>query len=244
MHRLLSRLQRAHTLGTAIIMIASFCGSLALAWQGITAEQEAREDLVRALQLTRDAMEIKFLAADFNGWQTAYAFDIIRGVPDATADKGSSRSKFLTSAAAFRAKLEAMKEDWLTDGERLDIKKSKTSFQAFMHLDRRVIAAYRRGRPSDVQEANAFVLGREIEIFQDISKSITRLAESIAERAAVASQRASAATRRSLWLFIGAGIATFLLATSSTLLLLRLVRQEAHLQTQMAAMANLQRRDD
>ncbi len=225
-------------------MVASFFGALTLAWQGITAEQAARERLIAALKLTREAMEVKFLAADFNGWQTAYAFDIIRGVSGATKDDAASRSKFLSSAAAFGAKLDAMNDERLTSAEKTDLTKSKESFQEFMRVDHEVIADYRRGDVQHVQHANELVLGREIEIFQGISQSITRLTESIVQRAAVASGKASAASSRSQWLFIGAGVATFLLAISSTLLLIRLVARETELLTQLDAITYLQRNED
>ena len=50
-------------------------------------------------------MQLKFRGADFNGWQTAYAFDIIRGLKGATGDSASSRAAFLASAASFRREL-------------------------------------------------------------------------------------------------------------------------------------------
>ena len=46
-----------------------------------------------ALSLTHDAMEAKFHTADVVGCQTGYAFDSLRGVPDAAEDStGSARS--------------------------------------------------------------------------------------------------------------------------------------------------------
>ena len=53
-----------------------------------------------AQSLTADAGTARFRTADFNGWQTAYAFDIARGTPAATSDDGASRKAFLASATA------------------------------------------------------------------------------------------------------------------------------------------------
>src|SRR5436189_6084575 len=36
--------------------------------------------------LTQRALQVKYQAADWNGWQTGYAFDIVRGVPNAASD--------------------------------------------------------------------------------------------------------------------------------------------------------------
>src|SRR2546430_17728590 len=48
------------------------------------------------------AYQVKYQAADWNGWQTGYAFDIVRGVPGAAADSADSRKAFLDSAAKLR----------------------------------------------------------------------------------------------------------------------------------------------
>jgi two-component system cell cycle sensor histidine kinase/response regulator CckA len=51
---------------------------------------------------------VKFRAADFNGWQTAYALDIVRAVPGAANDTSASRAKFLDAAARFDSELRAL----------------------------------------------------------------------------------------------------------------------------------------
>ena len=167
MHKLLLFLHKLRTLGVAILMLASFFAALAFAWQGIAVAESVREKLATALDLTRRAMEVKFLVADFNGWQTAYAFDIVRGTPDATEDDARVRAKFLASAAAFRDKLRTMKEEPSIPDEHPDLETLEKAFQQFMDIDGTVIAAYRGGGTVAVQHANELVLGRELEIFEE-----------------------------------------------------------------------------
>src|SRR2546429_2057863 len=78
----------------------------------------AADSLSRALSRVEAAKQVKFRSADFNGWQTAYAFDIIRGAQGATADTAPSRAAFLGSMASFRSELDALSPlDLSTDGQ-------------------------------------------------------------------------------------------------------------------------------
>lgn len=202
-------------------MLASFFAALVLAWQGIAAEVAAREDLEVALKLTHAAMDLKFLAADVNGWQTAYAFDVVRKVPAASEDSSPHRAKFLASAAAFRAKLDSLSSAWLTEAEAEEWKRASAAFDEFMRIDQDIIAAYRLGRAERQHEANELVLGREIENFETISAIISRLAQSIMDRSHRASDQASKTSATSRWLFVGGGLATLPLLISCLALVFR-----------------------
>ena len=46
---------------------------------------------------------MKFEAADFNGSETAYAFDVVRGAPGATDDTVGNRQQFLDDVQTFQA---------------------------------------------------------------------------------------------------------------------------------------------
>ena len=212
---------RLHSMGISLIMLVSFFGAFTLAWQGISAEISAREKLATALKLTHHAMELKFLAADFNGWQTAYAFDVTRNTPDATNDNSGTRGKFLASAKSFSDKLQDTPVELLTTEESTALKKARVAFEEFMRIDQQVIAAYRQGGAKNIQEANQLVLGREIDTFQEISNIISSLATSIMQRSDQASKDASKASSQSRWLFIGGGIATLPLLFSCMLLVMQ-----------------------
>ncbi|MGH8498253.1 MAG: hypothetical protein ACRERV_05525 [Methylococcales bacterium] len=221
-----------HSIGITLIMLASYFGAFMLAWQGISAEISAREKLAIAFKLTHHAMELKFLAADFNGWQTAYAFDIIRNNSGASDDNSETRGNFLRSANKFRKKLHDTPLELLTTNEIQDLKKASLAFDKFMRIDERVIAAYRLGGTDNIQEANQLVLGQEIDTFQEISNIISNLAESILERSDQSSTDASIASSQSRGLFIGGGMATLPLLFSCIMLVRRSFSLQAKDQSQ------------
>ena len=81
-----------------------------VALNGYSSQGAAAKTLSDRLRLTQEVMQVKFRGADFNGWQTAYAFDIIRGLRGATADSASvaahswlRRRRFAASSPPFSA---------------------------------------------------------------------------------------------------------------------------------------------
>lgn len=213
--------QRISSVGIPLIMLASYFGAFLLAWQGIAAEISAREKLADALKLTHHAMELKFLAADFNGWQTAYAFDVVRNTPGAVEDDSKIRAAFLKSATHFRDKLGDMPRGLLARNEVAHLDKAKSAFEDFMRVDERVISAYRQGGTENEQAASQLVLDLEIDTFQEISNVISDLAASILKRSNQASEEASIASSQSSGLFLGGALATLPLLFVCILLVVR-----------------------
>jgi hypothetical protein len=84
----------------------------------VNGERRAAEALVESGALQRDAVTAKYRDADFAGWQTGYAFDTFRGVPDASSDSVGQRKEFLRSTAAFRDDLARIRTHLLSPAER------------------------------------------------------------------------------------------------------------------------------
>src|SRR5258708_31784317 len=59
-------------------------------------QRDAEVRVVRANDVTRDLLQMKFHIADSNGSETAYSFDAVRGTPGATDDTVGNRKAFLT----------------------------------------------------------------------------------------------------------------------------------------------------
>ncbi|AEV89105.1 histidine kinase [Actinoplanes sp. SE50] len=123
----------------------------------------------QAQRLAESAQQVKFRAADFNGWQTAYALDIIRAVPGATADTSPSRAKFLDAAAKFDSELDALEVLSASSPSARTVDAVREAFEAFMTLDRTVVTLYRSGKPADRRAASELVLGREIQLYGQIA---------------------------------------------------------------------------
>ena len=197
-----------------------------VALNGSSSQGTAAKTLSDRLRLTQEVMQVKFRGADFNGWQTAYAFDIIRGLRGATADSASSRSAFLASAAAFRRGLAAVQRERLTPAERAQVNAASTAFGQFMATDNRAIALYRRGTPTAAVEANALVLGREIRpLFTAISSAVDKLVKSAAADGAAARHDANSAQSSSQTLIILVAVLAVMVSLAIALLLTRHIKR-------------------
>lgn len=158
-----------------ILLTFFFIASIIFGWLGWKVSLQQQAKWREANRLTYLALETKFLAADFNGWQTAYAFDVVRGVPGATEDEAFSRRHFLDSSNHFELELEQIKTNLQLDSELERWSRVKDNFQHYMEIDQQVISAYRSGEPQALEHANELVLGREIDLFTQISHSTEEL---------------------------------------------------------------------
>ncbi|WP_052941465.1 GGDEF domain-containing protein [Chromobacterium subtsugae] len=142
-------------------------------------EENGRAEIVDYIAIAQAAMEVKFDAADLNGWQTGYAFDIIRHVDGATRNDAVSRAEFLRSAGNFRRDIQALRAMPLAADQRNLLDEVQQDFDSFMALDARIIAMYRGGAPAARDKASNLVMGEEIQIFNHISQNTNALAVSI-----------------------------------------------------------------
>jgi methyl-accepting chemotaxis protein len=195
--------------GAVLALLAVIAG---VALWGSSAQGSAAHTLSTKLRLTQEAMQVKFRGADFNGWQTAYAFDIIRRLKGAASDSASSRSAFLKSAASFRQELATVAQESLSPPERQAVQTARSAFDQFMSTDVQVIALYRKGDHSSQPQANSLVLGREISLFTTISGAIDSLVRSVRADSHRASAQASSAQSTATTLTLIAAIIALLVA--------------------------------
>jgi methyl-accepting chemotaxis protein len=166
--------------GSFGIVVALLLVVTAVGIWGGRAQSASTSRVEGAARIATAAGQVKFRAADFNGWQTAYAFDVIRGENGATSDSAPSRKAFLASAAAFGRESAALAALPLAPEERRLVDGMRRSFRAFMQVDRQVIADYRQGTPAATEAANGLVLGKEIRLFTTTSHdadALVRLAQ-------------------------------------------------------------------
>ncbi|GID27812.1 methyl-accepting chemotaxis protein [Paractinoplanes brasiliensis] len=215
-----------------VSMIAVGLSAMAGQRRATAAVQEYRE-------ATRLAMQVKFRSADFNGWQTAYAFDVARGVPGATADTAGSRAAFLASADAFRRELAALRGARLTDAERTAAGRAAELFEEFMSLDKTIIADYRNGRPAALARGHELVAVDEIKLFNEAAAAVDQLVDSVDRNSLLAVKAAEEASRRSSAVMIAAGIVVVLLgAILAALLVSSITRPLRDLNLRLAEIAD------
>ena len=206
--------------GIVAILLVAVAG---VALQGSASQGSAATTLSSQLRLTRDVMQVKFRSADFNGWQTAYAFDVVRGLNGATSDHAASRSAFLASAQSFRSELATVSAQPLSSAERAQLTVASHAFDQFMAADTQVIALYRTRARSAQLQANSLVLGKEITYFTQISTAIAGLVtlSTLDGDHAAASAQSAQSTSTSLTLIISA--AALLMACGLALIITRSV---------------------
>jgi methyl-accepting chemotaxis protein len=208
-------------LGAFGLIVALIVVIMVVGISGGSSQNSAADELSRNVRLARQAMQVKFRGADFNGWQTAYAFDVIRGLPNAASDSSSSRKAFLASAADFRKELGVLSGEQLTAAQRTALNAAKGAFEQFMTTDNRVVSLYRQGTPADLKAANALVLGREITLFEQVSNNTDKVVALIEAQSAQATDAASSAASSARTEMIVAGLIAALLAVGLALVISR-----------------------
>jgi methyl-accepting chemotaxis protein len=161
----------------------------------------------RANPKVEAGFEVKFAAADLNGWQTAYVLD-----------HGKSRAAFTTSQAAFDRALAHLKRVSVDPQDRKDAADLQRDYTGFMRLDGQVWDAVRRG---DMREADRIALGPEIVVYNKLAGAAqTYLAG--ATRDAHAAERSFASTRStSTFMMLTVGAIAVLLAAATAWFLSR-----------------------
>ncbi len=82
-------------------------------YKALSSQAAERQRLVQLTETRTAARTVQYDFADFNGWQTAYAFDVALDGPSAAADTAASRAAFLASVAQTRldlARLQSLAE--------------------------------------------------------------------------------------------------------------------------------------
>jgi methyl-accepting chemotaxis protein len=203
------------------VLLGLVIGIVAVGLWSITTQHAATATLAAFQSTTRQAQEVRFGSADFNGWQTAYAFDIQRGAPGAATDTGTARAAFLKSAAAFDDGLQRLGAQGLTVAEQQTVRTIQDDFAAFMKLDRQIIAEYRSGTPANARHADQLVAVDEIAIFSSIATGLENLVEAVQGAAAQAVIDAESDGNKARGAMIGAGIVIVVLGAVLAIALIR-----------------------
>jgi diguanylate cyclase (GGDEF)-like protein len=175
--------QRPQTLIAALLasVIALFAITLITVQSMSAANLKQQYQDAQAHASERLALEAKYQAADFNGWQTAYAFDIVRGAPIEDLDINPNRLRFVQSSRALRNTLSLLvdQEAHMTNPERTELQTAKEAFAQFMRLDDRIVADYQSSDSSRATRATNLVLGAELDLFSQVTQSMQHLSDSI-----------------------------------------------------------------
>lgn len=232
--RALARLTVRGRLWTSYLALAALLTAVVgVGVYGFSQMRAATEQVEVSMNALHDAMQAKFRTADFAGWQTGYAFDINRGVPDAISDQVGQRASFLASTSAFAEDLDRLTGDQLTGDEAQMLARVRTEFARFMSIDAQIIAGYRTGGSVARNHANELASGASLDVFGTLATTMDKLATAVADRASrkAASTRDEAGTYSAVVLASGvAGIAlAVLFGLAISLSILRPLRRVAEM---------------
>jgi methyl-accepting chemotaxis protein len=179
---------------------------------------DTQRELTSLAALAAAAQTSQFDFADFNGWQTAYAFDVARQGAAATSDTAPGRKAFLDAVTRTRANLTALTRlaDAQPAAQRDRLDAVGAGLDSFMAVDEEIIGLYRRGDARSVDAGDELVLGKEIELFQAAAGQLGAFAADVAaqqEAAASAAARSGRSAMR-LSLITGGLVLAFVLAAA------------------------------
>ena len=185
---------------------------VAVAVTGFQTQRAASEQVREEMHLAGQVMEAKFLTADVAGWQTGYAFDFNRGVPGALSDTERQRKQFLDSAAALRAEYAAIDNGDLNGDARALLQQAGQAFDAFMHIDQRIVQDYRMGTPASIKAGNELASGESLDMFGKTATATSDLAVKVNTRSMQTAASAAASAQTGEQMMILAGIVGLLLS--------------------------------
>ena len=209
---------------------------VALAYSQVSALVATQHELTALAAARSQARVVQYDFADFNGWQTAYAFDVTRLGPSAAADTADSRKAFLTSVARTRAdvtKLAGMStKQYTLSKAHLDA--TAAHLGEFMTVDAQIVGLYRSGDRAARDQADALILGKEIEIFSAGAAEMTTIADGLSVEISRAAKAADAREAHTLTLVLALGALTLGVVLTASLLIARSIRKPLQELTQAA----------
>ncbi|HET9654390.1 MAG TPA: methyl-accepting chemotaxis protein [Kineosporiaceae bacterium] len=163
------------------IFAVALIGIVVLGYAAVTGQLDAQKELAGMAGMRSAAQTMQYDFADFNGWQTAYAFDVAHQGAQAAADTAPSRKSFLDSVARTRTDLATLKKLAAArpDTDQALLVKASDEVDKFMKVDDQIVGLYRQGIPAARTQADALVLGDEIKIFGDAVTNLNSFTDNL-----------------------------------------------------------------
>jgi diguanylate cyclase (GGDEF)-like protein len=176
-------------------VVALLAAAFALGWRTLDLEASDASRMTAQLDAATLGQEAKFLAADLDGAQNAYAFEIRRGNPAAASDKAARRVEFLRIADALKQKLVGFERVKLNADQRATLQSARASLERFMGVDAAIVGAYRSASEARVREGDQLVLGEAISAFRDLTQHLEALVQALQAHGAATGEHMADANR-------------------------------------------------
>lgn len=203
----------------AVLLLLGVLVAVALA--GSSAQVKSTSSLTAAQAADQGVLQLKFRAADTNGWQTAYALDAVRGVQGATLDTSGNRKAFLGAAASFREELAALGQVPALDPHQDDLRSIGSDFETFMATDARAVALFRQGTTTARNSATALVLGEAVQASAEVARKLDTLSAQVSDSSALEAKNAKQTSDSTRTTVVLVALGALLLATLLAFLITR-----------------------
>jgi methyl-accepting chemotaxis protein len=208
------------------LVCTAMVGLISVGYVGVNSQLAAQQAVNALSDAQAAAQTLQYDFADFNGWQTAYAFDVTRLGSSAASDSADSRKAFLASIARTRRDLDTLRtaSAGLKSADQAAITAVSAGLDKFMTADQQIITLYRLGDLASRRAADKLVLGAEITTFNDAAGQLGDVSKALSAAAAQSTRDAAASGRLAQWVNIGIGAAVMILVILIAVLIARSIR--------------------
>jgi methyl-accepting chemotaxis protein len=212
---------RIRLIALALLPLTALSVVALVAVSGLSTQRQASVSTAVSNSLMQQALQVKYDAADWNGWQTAYAFDAIRGVKDAASDTGDSRKAFLAASAKLDKHLRSLGNSAdLTKSQAARVADAEQAVNAFDSVDSQVAASYLSRDPKARATANKLVITTEIANYTKVAGAVQALSTDLTAQSARdtrAAARSASAGKRTVLIALALG---FLIAGAAAVVVI------------------------
>ena len=205
----------------ALLVLLALLATVAL--YSLSTLERTGDQLAEDRATTELAGTARFRTADFAGWQTGYAFDVGRGVPDAERDDVGQRKEFLASTDAFAEDLDRLTAADLNADQRRLVDETAQAFEQYLQVDARIIAGYRDGGPAQALAADALTAGEALEHFSVMADDMADLVASVQQESLVTSAAAASTSRRAQIVMLAVAVLALLVGAALSVIVTRSV---------------------
>jgi methyl-accepting chemotaxis protein len=175
---------RVRLIALAVLPLTALSVVALVAVSGLSAQRQASLRTTVGNSLVEQALQVKYDAADWNGWQTAYAFDATRGVKNAASDTGDSRKAFLAAGAELDSDLAHLANSPdLTKAQAARVAVAQQAVKAFNSVDAQIVESYASSDPRAHATANKLVITTEIANYAKVAGAVQSLSTDLIAQA-------------------------------------------------------------
>ena len=179
---------------------------------GIRTLEASQQELIEHTDTRRSVNELRYHAADFNGWQTAYVLAATQTGEAATGASADSREAFDQAKTEFEVHLDELSTDDLSPSQAAELTNVKDAYAEFQVIDDEIVALANANTPADDARAVTLALTEANDQYAALSNAASVMAEDLTTENDQIVADAEADANRALTLIIVTGVIAVLVS--------------------------------